>query len=62
MFQLQECVVCGEHKKKGMWLNHRFLCVECEQEIAHTDITESKYIYFIDRLRSLSLFTSQNVI
>lgn len=53
--EVKKCILCGGYKTKGIILHQRYLCVDCEQEIVHTDVADAKYYYFIRGLRKLKL-------
>jgi len=53
--ELKVCVMCGHKKNEGIMIHSGFICEECEYEIVHTDVSDEKYPYFIQRMKTLWL-------
>lgn len=51
----QRCIVCSEEKADGIVVVDQFICLDCEQEMVHTDVKDAKYPFFIDQLKRLWL-------
>lgn len=49
------CVMCGERKEEGIVIHSGFICDQCEAEIVKTEVTDAKYQYIIQKLKSLWL-------
>lgn len=47
------CIMCGQVKLEGLTINSGFICEECEQEIVKTDVSDEKYPYFIQKMKTL---------
>lgn len=50
----ETCVICEEHKEKGIYLYFRFICSECENEMVSTETDDEKYKYYLDQLRKVT--------
>lgn len=48
------CVVCEETKVAGIHLYTSFICTECESSMIKTDTSDSKYKYYIEKLRKVT--------
>jgi len=48
------CVICDEHKGRGIHLYTSFLCVDCERDIILTDTNDPKYKYYLKRLKKIT--------
>ena len=48
------CVVCDEHKRKGIHLYTAYICSDCEEDMVQTDTKDPKYKYYIDRLKKIT--------
>ena len=53
--QLEEqCVICDEHKGKGIHLYTSFICMDCERDIIITDTSDPKYKYYLSKLKKIT--------
>ncbi|WP_449538305.1 sigma factor G inhibitor Gin [Ferdinandcohnia sp. Marseille-Q9671] len=50
----ETCIICEQEKKNGIHLYTRFICMDCEQDIIHTETNDPKYQFYLDRLRKVS--------
>jgi hypothetical protein len=49
------CIVCNQRKELGIHIWGKFVCVSCEREIVQTDVKDSNYDYYIQRLKRIWL-------
>lgn len=49
----ETCIICQKPKCKGIHLYTSFICTDCEKEMLATKTNESKYKYFVKRLRHI---------
>ncbi|RLQ91707.1 sigma factor G inhibitor Gin [Falsibacillus albus] len=50
----EACIVCEEHKSKGIHLYTSFICRDCEEDMVHTDTKDPKYKYYINQLKKIT--------
>ncbi|WP_017729539.1 sigma factor G inhibitor Gin [Halalkalibacterium ligniniphilum] len=49
------CLVCEQQKPSGMQLGTSFICETCEREIVQTEIDDAAYLFYVKKLRNLSI-------
>lgn len=49
------CIVCREENKRGIMIFGKFLCMECEQDIVATDVSDPRYAYYIECMKEIWL-------
>lgn len=47
------CIVCHEAKTEGMNIYGKFVCESCEHEIVTTDVSNPRYLYFIECMKEI---------
>jgi hypothetical protein len=47
------CHICNQQSAKGIWLIGGYICADCLEEISHTDARDSRYTFFIGKLKEL---------
>ncbi|ANB56562.1 inhibitor of sigma-G Gin family protein [Anoxybacillus sp. B7M1] len=47
------CIVCEQLKHQGIRIYTKFLCIDCEQEIVHTEIDDPKYQFYLQQLKKI---------
>ncbi|MEB3102385.1 sigma factor G inhibitor Gin [Ferviditalea candida] len=47
------CIICKQEKSDGIKIYFRFICSDCEKEMVQTDVQDTKYLFFIDRMRQI---------
>ncbi len=50
-----ECIVCGRQMNVGLKICGQFICSDCEQEIVHTEVSDPRYLYFIQCMKQIWL-------
>ena len=50
----ETCVICENHKPKGIHLYTSFICTECENDLIQTETNDPKYKYFLKQLRKVT--------
>ncbi|MFD1736875.1 sigma factor G inhibitor Gin [Bacillus salitolerans] len=50
----ETCLICEQVKEKGIHLYTSFLCVECEQEIIHTQTSHPNYKFYLQQMRKIT--------
>ncbi len=46
----EKCIICDMNKMTGIHLYTSFICTDCEQEIIHTQTSDPKYQFYLNRL------------
>ncbi|ULT57106.1 sigma factor G inhibitor Gin [Neobacillus drentensis] len=50
----ETCVICETLKPKGIHLYTSFICIDCENDLIHTDTNDPRYKYFLKQLRKIT--------
>lgn len=48
---MNQCKICEEKKREGIYILVSFICSDCEKEILNTNPEDERYQYFVDRLK-----------
>lgn len=52
--QKKHCIICEENKETGYFILQSFICVECENDIVHTDTSSPYYSFLVQQLKKLN--------
>ncbi|SDE52866.1 Inhibitor of sigma-G Gin [Paenibacillus sp. UNCCL117] len=47
------CMICGQQKENGIMIISEFICEDCEKEMVRTDVSDSKYPFFIHQMKKI---------
>jgi hypothetical protein len=50
----ETCIICEQEKHRGIHLYTRFICLDCEKDIIHTETNDPKYQYYLTKLKKVS--------
>ncbi|RKD22819.1 inhibitor of sigma-G Gin [Ammoniphilus oxalaticus] len=48
---IKGCIVCGDTEQKGITIWQSFICESCEQEMVNTDVRDTKYPFFVEKMK-----------
>lgn len=48
------CIICEENKESGYFILQSFICVECENDILHTDSASPYYSFLLQQLKKIN--------
>lgn len=54
MNEKNHCIICEEKKEMGYFILQSFICIECENDILHTDISSPYYAFLVQQLKKLN--------
>jgi hypothetical protein len=52
---LEQCIVCDAWYHEGIHILDHFICRLCEGEMIRTDVTQVRYLHFVERMRRIWL-------
>ncbi|TXL63419.1 sigma factor G inhibitor Gin [Cerasibacillus terrae] len=55
--QWEKCGICDERKERGIHLYTMYICCDCEHQMIHTEPSEEKYRYYIQKLKHMNQST-----
>ena len=47
------CMICGRIQTDGLHIVEEFICLDCERELIHTEVSDAKYPFFISRMKQV---------
>ena len=50
-----ECIICHQSKPLGIRICGEFICLDCERDIVHTDVTDAGYNRFVEGMKRIWL-------
>ncbi|NEU32518.1 hypothetical protein GN156_17380 [bacterium LRH843] len=50
----QDCMICRQAKKEGIYVFNIFLCTACEKDIVKLDVEMQNYDYYIEQMRQVA--------
>ncbi|MFT4415956.1 sigma factor G inhibitor Gin [Fredinandcohnia humi] len=50
----ETCIICEQEKNRGIHLYTRFICLDCEKDMIHTETNDPKYQYYLSKLKKVT--------
>lgn len=50
----ETCIICEQQKEKGFHLYTSFICIDCENDIVHTDTDHPLYKFYLQQLNKIT--------
>ncbi|MCH1626962.1 sigma factor G inhibitor Gin [Ferdinandcohnia quinoae] len=50
----ETCVICEQEKSRGIHLYTKFICMDCENDMIHTETNDPKYQFYLSQLKKVT--------